>query len=184
MEAAHCREPPPEQRQIQASQRGWNSWNTAVLPQQSVLQHLGSVCAAVRAIPHHFVGVVAMVLHAVLEQLLLVQVPGPAVRTHERGAVGDVAEESEDELRSPARGWIEQLDPSKPTQQSFGTAAASPAPSQSSSLLRWILHPTPQPKLGVSQEGTGADPAPGKGTARSCIAGHAGGQPRCSNTWE
>lgn len=56
------------------------------------------------SITHHFVGVVAVVLHAVLHQLLLVQVPGPAVRAHERRAIGNIAKESKDKLRSPRKG--------------------------------------------------------------------------------
>lgn len=86
-----------------------------MLPHTSVLwrgmlHQLGCVGIprAVTYIPasltHHFVGVIPVVFHAVLHQLLLVQVPGPAVRTHERGAVGNVAAESKDELRPPGKG--------------------------------------------------------------------------------
>ena len=44
-----------------------------------------------------------MVLHAVLHQLLLVQVPGAAVRAHKRRAIGNIAKESGGELRSPGK---------------------------------------------------------------------------------
>lgn len=36
------------------------------------------------SLAHHFVGVVAVVLHAVLYQFLLVQIPGPTIRAHKR----------------------------------------------------------------------------------------------------
>lgn len=42
-------------------------------------------------VPHHFIGVITMVVHAVLDQFLLVQVSGTAERTHERRAVRDIA---------------------------------------------------------------------------------------------
>lgn len=40
---------------------------------------------------HHFVGVVAVVVHAVFDQFLLVQVPGSTERTHEGRAVWNIA---------------------------------------------------------------------------------------------
>lgn len=40
---------------------------------------------------HHFVGVIAVVFHAVFHQLLLVQVPRSTVGTHKCGPVWDIA---------------------------------------------------------------------------------------------
>lgn len=65
-------------------------------------------------VAHHFVGVIAVVLHAVLHQLLLVQVPGPTVRAHKRRAIWNIAKENKDELRSPREGT--KSTPSKLTQ--------------------------------------------------------------------
>lgn len=67
-------------------------------------QEVPSRGAAQPSATHHSVGVVAVVLHAVLHQLLLVQVPGPAVWADEGRAVGNVARDGEDELRSLGKG--------------------------------------------------------------------------------
>lgn len=66
-------------------------------------QELPCTKPACPSVTHHFVGVIAVVLHAVLHQLLLVQVPGTAVRAHECRAIGNVAKENKDELRSPGK---------------------------------------------------------------------------------
>lgn len=113
MEAARSREPLTKQRQIPTPQRDLKQLEHSCA---STNIHAGGLgcrisgvwvdfqsCHTRASVTHHFVGVIPVVFHAVLHQLLLVQVPRAAVRTHERGAVGNAAEESKDELRSEGK---------------------------------------------------------------------------------
>lgn len=71
---------------------------------------------------HHAVGVTAVVVHAVLHQLLLVQVSGAAVRAGEGGPVGDSTGEG-----GVSSGWARYCPPS--------CSPALPTPTQACSAL-------------------------------------------------
>lgn len=97
---------------------------------------------------HHAVGVTAMVVHAVLQQLLLVQVTGATVGAGEGGPVGDGAGAVVgDEWGPPACGMAHPGLPAHSGSPLHSVAHPFPPPGWALAFLRMPAHPV-GPSLG------------------------------------